>query len=163
MGGMTVFPDILQITAVVTALGAVLVSGIFFAFSTFVMQALANLPAPQGIAAMQQINVTVLNRLFFSAFFGTAVAAGITLIGGLAGSAGPLPAVGSLFYLVGCILVTMVFNVPLNKALARVDPESDEGARVWQVYLSRWNAWNHVRTVLSLASGAVIASALIWA
>ena len=30
----------------------------FFAFSTFVMQALDRLPAPQGIAAMQSINVT---------------------------------------------------------------------------------------------------------
>ena len=29
----------------------------FFAFSTFVMQALARLPPPQGIAAMQSINV----------------------------------------------------------------------------------------------------------
>lgn len=166
MGGMTVLPDLLQIAAIVTALGAVLVSGIFFAFSTFVMQALANLPAPQGIAAMQQINVTVLNRLFFSAFFGTAVVAGFTLVGGLAGldaPGGALLAAGGLLYLAGCILVTMLFNVPLNKALARVDPASDEGDRVWRDYLSRWTKWNHARTVLSLLSGAVLAVALLWA
>lgn len=166
MGGMTVLPDLLQLAAIVTALGAALVSGIFLAFSTFVMQALANLPAPQGIAAMQQINITVLNRLFFSAFFGTAFTAGITLIGGVAGSETPggvLLAAGGLLHLAGCILVTMLFNVPLNKALARLDPESEEGARVWQDYLTRWTAWNHVRTGLSLVSGAVLAFALLWA
>lgn len=166
MGGMTLLPDLLQFAAIVTALGAALVSGIFFAFSTFVMQALADIPAPQGIAAMQQINITVLNRLFFSAFFGTAVFAGITLVGGLAGLETPrgvLLAAGSLLYLAGCILVTMLFNVPLNQALARVDPESDEGARVWRDYLSRWTIWNHVRTVLSLMSGAVLAFVLLWA
>jgi len=53
------------------ALGAGLVAGIFFAFSAFVMTALGRLPAPKGIAAMQSINVAVLNPAFFSVFFGT--------------------------------------------------------------------------------------------
>src|SRR5258705_6992637 len=45
-----------------TALGAGLVAGVFFAFSSFVMAALARLPPAQAIAAMQSINVTVVNR-----------------------------------------------------------------------------------------------------
>lgn len=57
----------------VSALGCGLVSGIFFAFSTFIMRALARLPPAEGIAAMQSINVAVINRWFFAAFFGTAV------------------------------------------------------------------------------------------
>jgi uncharacterized membrane protein len=36
----------------VTALGCGLSTGALFAFSSFVMRALARLPAPQGIAAM---------------------------------------------------------------------------------------------------------------
>ncbi len=43
------------------ALGSALVAGVFFAFSTFVMKALGRLQPEQGIAAMQSINVTVLN------------------------------------------------------------------------------------------------------
>ena len=55
-----------------SALGSGLVAGIFFAFSTFIMRALGRLPAVQGIAAMQSVNVMVINRWFFAAFFGTA-------------------------------------------------------------------------------------------
>lgn len=31
--------------------------------------------------------------------------------------------IGSLFYLIGTFLVTIVFNVPMNDALETVDPE----------------------------------------
>jgi uncharacterized membrane protein len=41
----------------ITALGCGLSAGALFAFSSFVMPALARLPASQGIAAMQTINV----------------------------------------------------------------------------------------------------------
>jgi uncharacterized membrane protein len=53
------------------AIGSALVAGIFFAFSTFVMQALGRIPAEQGITAMQSINITVINPLFMLAFLGT--------------------------------------------------------------------------------------------
>jgi len=51
-----------------SALGSAVVAGIFFAFSTFIMRALARLSPAQGIAAMQSINVAVINRWFFAAF-----------------------------------------------------------------------------------------------
>ena len=54
--------------------GSAASGGIFFAFSTFVMQALAQLPPAQGIAAMQAINITVINPWFMMAFFAPAVA-----------------------------------------------------------------------------------------
>jgi uncharacterized membrane protein len=34
--------------------------------------------------------------------------------------------------------VTIVFNVPLNEALALVEPDSTEGARLWASYLANW-------------------------
>lgn len=55
-------------------LGCGLIAGSFYAFSTFVMQALAQLPPSAGIAAMQSINIVVINGLFLGAFFGTAIA-----------------------------------------------------------------------------------------
>ena len=48
--------DTLVAFAVITALGCGLSAGALFAFSSFVMGALARLPAAQGIAAMQSIN-----------------------------------------------------------------------------------------------------------
>jgi uncharacterized membrane protein len=58
-----------------SALGSGLIAGAFFAFSSFVMGALGKLPASQGIAAMQSINVVVINPIFLGVLFGTAALA----------------------------------------------------------------------------------------
>jgi uncharacterized membrane protein len=42
---------------------------------------------------------------------------------------------GSLIHLIGTILVTIACNVPLNDALAAVDPSSADAGRVWTNYL----------------------------
>src|SRR5947207_15378687 len=62
--------------------------------------------------------------------------------------------VGSLLYLIGTILVTIACNVPLNDALAAVDPSSAEAGRVRTNYLKNWTTWNHVRTIAALAAAA---------
>ena len=67
---------------------------------------------------------------------------------------------GSLLYLIGTILVTMAFNVPLNNKLASVSANSAEGAAVWKRYLSAWTTWNDVRTAASLAASASFIMAL---
>ena len=80
---------------------------------------------------MQSINVVVLNPVFFFVFFGTAVLSLVLAIAALIGWSGasaPYLLAGSLLYLVGTILVTMVFNVPLNNRLASVSAKSAEGA-----------------------------------
>jgi uncharacterized membrane protein len=149
----------------VSALGCGLVGGAFFAFSTFIMNALARLPAAQGIAAMQSINVTVINPLCGVAFLGTAAACVVLAVSSLLRWREPGAVyvfAGSLLYLVGVILVTRLFNVPQNDALAAVAPPSAEGARLWSDYLSSWTAWNHVRTVASLVAAALLTVALAW-
>ena len=45
-----------RVLTIVTALGAGLNAGVFFAFSSFVMTALRRLPATQSISAMNAIN-----------------------------------------------------------------------------------------------------------
>ena len=57
----------------VTAIACAVVGGVFFAFSSFVMAALRRLPAEQGIAAMQSINVLAVTPVFMTALFGTAL------------------------------------------------------------------------------------------
>lgn len=51
----------LDVLALVAAVGSALIGGAFFAFSSFVMGALGKLPPAQGVAAMQSINVVVIN------------------------------------------------------------------------------------------------------
>ncbi|MGH6832157.1 MAG: DUF1772 domain-containing protein [Methyloceanibacter sp.] len=155
--------SLLHLLTFLAALGAALVAGIFFAFSVFIMTALGRLPAEGGISAMQSINVVVLNPVFFAVFFGTAAIALVVAITALIAwsePGAPYLLAGSLLYLVGTILVTMVFNVPLNNRLASVAPGSAEGAAVWTRYLSAWTAWNHIRTAASLAAAAAFIIAL---
>src|SRR6476646_7433171 len=90
-----------------SALGCGLIAGVFFAFSTFVMSALARLPAAQGIAAMQAINITVINPWFMLAFLGTAATCVLLAIFSLLKWQQPGSSywlVGSLLYLVGTFL-----------------------------------------------------------
>ena len=70
------------------------------------------------------------------------------------------PLVGALLYVVGCVLVTVMFNVPLNNKLKAVNPESSDGTSLWSAYLTTWTAWNTVRTVASLAASVLFILAI---
>jgi uncharacterized membrane protein len=149
----------------ISALGCGLMAGFFFAFSACVMKALARLPPEQGIAAMQSINVAVINPVFLSAFLGTAAACVLLAISALVRwhrPGGVYLLAGSLLYLVGTLLVTLVFNVPRNNALAASAPASADGAILWAGYLTSWTAWNHVRTAAALAAAAALTVALVY-
>jgi uncharacterized membrane protein len=146
----------------VAILGCTLIAGVFFAFSNFVMNALSRLPPAQGIAAMQSINITVINPLFMTAFLGTAGSCIFLAVSSLLKWEQintTYSLLGCGLYLVGTVGVTMVFNVPLNDALARVDPSSLEGMKLWATYLSNWTFWNHTRTVAALAAAIALALA----
>ncbi|CAN7291570.1 DUF1772 domain-containing protein [Mesorhizobium amorphae] len=148
----------------IAAVGSGIVGGVFFAFSNFVMPALVRLPAPGGIAAMNSINVTVITPLFMTALFGTGLVCLVLIAGAIIGWGQPGSfwlLAGALLYLVGNPIVTMVFNVPLNDALAAVDPASSNGAAVWTNYLSKWVMWNHVRTITAIVAMACFIFALI--
>ncbi|MGH8691275.1 MAG: anthrone oxygenase family protein, partial [Burkholderiales bacterium] len=69
---------------------------------------------------------------------------------------------GSVLYLVGSLLVTIVFNVPRNEALASVAPAAPNSASLWSGYVASWTAWNHVRTAASLAAAASFSIALSY-
>jgi uncharacterized membrane protein len=133
------------------ALGCALVGGIFFAFSNFVMKALFRIPAQSGIAAMQAINVTVLNPLFFALFFGTAALCALLLF---LRWGSPFALIGAALYLAGTIGVTVVFNVPRNNALAGLDPAGSVSD--WRRYVQEWTWWNHVRMLAAIVAAALL-------
>ncbi len=137
------------------AIGCGLMAGIFFIFSNTVMHSLASLPVAQGVAAMQAINRVILNPLFFVIFLGPALLSVLLAVSLLwrwsqPGSAYLLA--GSLLYLIGSLLVTIGFNVPMNESLDTVNSGSDAATNMWAKYLTNWTMWNHVRTVASLLS-----------
>ncbi|WP_414573517.1 DUF1772 domain-containing protein [Nostoc sp. CCY 9925] len=147
----------------ITALGCGLVAGVFFGFSTFVMSALARLQPREGIIAMQSINITAINPLFMLALFGTGVGCLFLAIASLSKLYQPSAVyllLGSLLYLIGTIVVTIAFNVPLNDALAIAKPDSTEGANLWAKYLTNWTFWNHVRTIAAFGAAALLTMAL---
>lgn len=155
--------ELLFTLTLVAALGCGLVAGIFFAFSNFVMKALARIHAGSGIAAMQSINVVVLNPLFLGLFFGTAAVCLLLAIYSLLRWQSPGTAwllTGSALYIIGTFIVTIAFNVPRNEALARVDASQPEATRVWRNYVAVWTRWNHVRTIAALAAAAFFTIAL---
>lgn len=156
--------QLISIVGTTALLGSALVGGIFFAFSSFVMKALARLPSAEGIAAMQSINVVVLNPSFLAAFIGTAV---LSLgMGGLALANWGRPSAffflaGAIAYLVGTFLVTGLGNVPLNDQLAASSATGTGAGELWELYLNRWTIWNHVRTAAAMAAALLYALGLM--
>jgi uncharacterized membrane protein len=148
-------------------LGSGLMAGFFFAFSTTVMPALARLSAPQGIAAMNSINVVVVqSRWFMGAFLGTALASLVVAAISLGAWSTPpalLRIAGCLLYVIGAFGVTIACNVPRNDALAAVTPESAEAVSAWSSYLVEWTFWNHVRTVAGAGALVLLVLSLVAA
>ncbi len=145
----------IPILTLFAAIGCGVMGGMFFTFSTFVMKALGRIAPAGGIAAMQAMNVTILNLWFAIFFMGTAIAcvvlAGFSVLHWHEPASG-YQLTGSLLYLAGAIGVTFLFNVPRNDALARLDVLAPASAVYWNNYLETWTAWNHVRTVASIAA-----------
>ncbi|MBW0170087.1 MAG: anthrone oxygenase family protein [Hydrogenophaga sp.] len=141
----------IDLLSLATALGAATVGGVFFAFSSFVMRALAQLPAAQGVAAMQRINVVVINPWFMGVFIGTLLLSVACVVLALQ-SSHPLQLAAGLLYAMGTFGVTVAFNVPRNERLARLGADTPEATAYWPIYVREWTRWNHVRTVAALAS-----------
>jgi uncharacterized membrane protein len=149
---------LLDIATFAAALGTGVAAGVFFTFSTFVMRGLSRLPAEQGMAAMQAINVTAINPWFMGVWAGTGLVcvAVIVLSASHLGCASGFRVAGALAYLVGSIGVTIAFNVPRNNALGAISAASPAAPELWASYLREWCAWNHVRTVTSIIASAAL-------
>lgn len=138
-----------------SVIGCGLLAGVYFAFSAFVMMALGRIDQSAGIAAFNSINAVIVRSLFMPIFLGSTLsAAALTVLAffrwGEPGAAAMFS--GGLIYLVGMFVVTVFFNVPLNDALAAVEPGNSQTAEFWSRFLRDWTFWNHVRTVASTAA-----------
>ena len=138
---------------VATISGSGLVTGLLFAFSNFVMSALADLPSEKGMFAMQRINEKIINPIFMLLFLGTPVLCLLMVVifgQKISDSGSVFLLVGALAYLIGPFGITMLFNVPLNNQLARAN--TSDADEIWPMYQKRWQWWNHIRTYIGVVS-----------
>ena len=142
------------------------VSGVFLAFSDFIMRSLAHTGGIGGVDAMQAINREVFRWVFMTLFIGMApVSLAIAGYGGFAIGNGPgtLFVLAGLIYFVGCFGVTVFFNVPMNETLAGMDASTETARDYWTgTYLPRWTFWNSVRTVAAATSATLLLFGLLW-
>jgi uncharacterized membrane protein len=154
----------LRALTVATAVGAGATGGVFFAFSAFVMDGLARLPAAAGISAMQHVNVTAVRPAFMGLLFGTAAGGAVLAVHGVR-APGERPSMllvaGAGLYLAGVVGLTVAYHVPRNDALAALDPAAPGSAAAWTAYVTTWTRANHVRTASALAAATCFTVALL--
>ncbi|MBU1192930.1 MAG: DUF1772 domain-containing protein [Gammaproteobacteria bacterium] len=153
------------VAVVMALLGSALIGGVFFAFSNFVMKALSRVSSSEGIAAMQEINIVVINPWFLGAFVGTAILSlgmiGASLLLYWSHTAAMFYLSAGLCYFMGTFLVTLFGNVPLNNRLAAISPGNPAADIEWEHYLDRWTKWNHLRMVSAMVSALLIVLGLM--
>lgn len=128
--------------------------GFFYAWVCSTMWGLDAAAPEVAIAAMQAMNASVRNAVFFPAFFLTPVflaLAGIVSLRCGRGKSAMLFAAAAVLYTLGALVVTATVNVPMNEALAMVaiPADTDEAAAIWTAYSSEWQVWNMRRTIVS--------------
>lgn len=147
---------------VTAAFGNALVAGVFLTFSSFVMPALARIAPASGIAAMQSINVVVVPSLFIRIFaVTTLISAVLVFVPAVRGTSATswLICVAGLVSVAGSFGATMLLNVPLNDALARVAPGTHEATEVWTMFLRDWGKANFARALASALASAMFLGA----
>lgn len=128
--------------------------GFFYAWVCSTMWGLDAADPAVAIKAMQAMNASVRNAVFFPAFSLTPVVLALTsglLFRAKQSSAATCFGLAAGVYLAGGFGVTVLFNVPMNEALSAViveqAPHSLHG--IWLDYSASWQFWNQIRTVAS--------------
>ena len=142
MSGIVILEAIMQ-------LSMVSMIGLYFIFSNTIMAALRN--TRNGADVMTEINDVILNPFFYLLFFGSALSSVYLLV-----MRDQTEWLAGLVFFVGTFVVTLARNVPLNNQLKSALGQQTQQAEVWQQYLQKWLFWNHLRTLSSFVSGALL-------
>lgn len=143
---------LLSVFALLSLLLTGAIFGFFYAWVCSTMWGLDAVDPQVAIAAMQAMNASVRNVIFAPAFFGTPLVLLITaaLALGQRRRGGALCfLLAALIYAGGGIVLTATNNVPMNEALAQVNPAAGDAAAIWRAYSEEWQFWNQTRTAFS--------------
>ncbi len=147
----------LTLTVVTTGLSA----GLLCAFGYSVLPGLNRADPQVAVAAMQRMNVAIVNPLFLVIFFGGLVFGALSVWAywddGLRWwilAAVILTAAG--------IAITMTINVPANDRLAAAGEVTAATApQVWSDFVTVWVGWNIVRAVVTASSLVALVTGLV--
>lgn len=134
-----------------------LVAGLLYGYMCSVNPGLHKLGDKEYLSAMQSINVSIQNPVFFISFMGSLVVFVINLfqLRGMQTQAFYFVLIAMIVYVVGVFGVTIFVNVPLNNRLAAFNISNaspTDIANMRAVFENRWNTFHTVRTLASIAS-----------
>lgn len=156
------------ITLGITAITTALIAGLFYAYSCSVNPGLGKLPDKEYIAAMQSINLAIINPVFMLSFMGTLI---LLPLSTYLHYSKPLPtrfillSIASLIYVIGTFGITIFGNVPLNDTLANFDIQKAEGKEITDQRLNfegSWNRLHSIRTVAAITALSVVIIACLY-
>ncbi|WP_299417885.1 anthrone oxygenase family protein [uncultured Sulfitobacter sp.] len=160
-------PEFNLVFVQVSVVAYALVAGVFLTFSDFVMTSLAKADPAGAIQTMQIINREVFRTIFMVLLLGMSAVSPMIVVYAIGTDIGYaqnwIVAAGALYFL-GTFIVTLVFNVPMNNRLDRMQFNSAEAAAYWLRYVPAWRFWNWVRTIAAaLASLCLLIATVIMA
>lgn len=123
-----------------------LLAGLFSVFSFAIVPGLRSLNAKQHLAAMQAINVKIVNAVFLIIFLGPS---GLLPLAAFLHRS-PLLWLAAALHVIGVNGVTIAGNVPLNDRLAEADAERPR--QDFQGKGARWMRLHHLRTLAATAA-----------
>ncbi len=153
--------DWFLIVSAISVIACGLVSGVFLTFSDFVMRSLNGAEPAAGVEVMQVINRNVYRSVFMVLLIGMSAMSPLLIALAYVATTGPAATwvmLGGAIYLITVFVVSLIFNVPMNRRLDREPYAAPEAARYWAAtYWPRWTFWNHVRTAgAALAAGCYL-------
>jgi uncharacterized membrane protein len=144
------------ILLILTSLLTALLAGVFFGYAVSVNGGLARLKDKEYVAAMQSINVVILNPLFMATFMGPVILLPvITFLRWNTPDAFLLLAATAI-YLVGVFGITAGGNVPLNEKLANCDLKNGSEKEIADARKTFEKPWNRLHTLRTLAAIAAL-------
>jgi uncharacterized membrane protein len=149
---------ILILTGILTGM----LAGVLFAFSVSVIPGLRDLDAKRHIAAMQRINVRIINPLFMFSFLGPTILLPLAAFLHRDSESFPLLLIAGVLHIIGVNGVTIIGNVPLNNRLAEVTVDTLTGVEAEQIrqdYHGQGSLWmhlHHLRTVAAVGAVAFV-------
>ncbi|MEM9750436.1 MAG: anthrone oxygenase family protein [Pseudomonadota bacterium] len=147
-----------SLACLLLGLASARVSGVFLAFSDFLMRAFREADAPHGIDVMQRLNQTVMRSEFLATFMALApLSLGAIVYAALRLDGAPARLIigAGLTYFVAVFLVTIARNVPMNKRLDAAPFDSQAAADYWRIYAVSWTRWNSLRSIGALAAAGL--------
>lgn len=143
---------------VLTILATGLSAGLFYGWAFSVIPGTRRISDRSYVESMQSINRAILNPAFFIVFFGPVF---LLLVSSYLEFAKAVDAsfwlmlFAAIVYLAGTLGITVLGNVPLNKALDSVpinNRSMEESSQARRSFEGPWNRLHMIRTIFSVVS-----------